>query len=310
MNSQNSKYTTSFIIVIRSAGERTADLCKKIADTNIGEYQVHVINETPFEEALRVSYDIGMNSEAEWLITIDADVIPREEFLNEISLLTKKVPEKLFTFKAMIYDKFFQKHRLAGFRVYRCSLLKEARSLVPENGKQIRPEQYTVNLMEKRGYRTKIFDYVVGLHDFEQFYEDIYRKAFFHATKHPHLIAENLPLWKKKSEFDDDFTVMMKGSVDGLLSSAKPTADINFFKERAKNALEELGIHEKKPVQLILSKSIQEVLKKNGEFYKDYSLKAAKEKVGVYGYVNGLIHHLGYLLETTGSVIQKKIEGK
>jgi len=299
-----------FTVVIRSAGERTTNLCKNIVCGEVKEDLVHLVKETPFEEALKASYSIGIKSNAKWLVTIDADVIPKKGFTKELNSIIQNVPDKLFSFKLMIFDKFFQKHRLAGFRVYRCSLLKEARSLVPENGKQIRPEQYTVNLMEKRGYRTKIFDYVVGLHDFEQFYEDIYRKAFFHATKHPHLIAENLPLWKKKSEFDDDFTVMMKGSVDGLLSSAKPTADINFFKERAKNALEELGIHEKKPVQLILSKSIQEVLKKNGEFYKDYSLKAAKEKVGVYGYVNGLIHHLGYLLETTGSVIQKKIEGK
>jgi hypothetical protein len=299
-----------FTVVIRSAGERTTNLCKNIVCGEVKDDLVHLVKETPFEEALKASYSIGIKSNAKWLVTIDADVIPKKGFTKELNSIIHNVPDKLFSFKLMIFDKFFQKHRLAGFRVYRCSLLKEALSLVPSNGEQIRPEQYTVNLMEKRGYKTKIFEYVVGLHDFEQFYRDIYRKAFFHATKHPDLVAESLTFWKKESAYDKDYIVMIKGVIDGLLSYEKPTADIRFFDNLAQKAISDLGLHEKDAAEENLPKSTIQLIKKNDTFFKEYSIKAAAERVKTYGKAKGIIHHFGYLLETTGKLIQKKINAR
>lgn len=300
---------SQFIVVIRSANERTMAACKTIVCNEIPEEKVHILQLTPFEEALRESYRIGINSGRKWLVTIDADLLPRQGFMERIALLSSGLSDKVFSFKAMIYDKFFSKHRLAGFRVYRCSMLKEALSLVPENGKQIRPEQYTVNLMEARGYQTKVFEYVVGIHDYEQYNKDLYRKAFFHATKHPQHVAENLAKWKELSNSDNDYRVMIKGAVDGLLSSESPTADLRFFKSHAEKALSELNITEKKPAEIdLIQNIIEKEIDEKGEFYKEYSMKAAKKRMEKYGNLAGAVHHIGFLMETAGKLIRQKID--
>lgn len=298
---------SNLIVVIRSAGERTAFACKTLVCNEIPAEQVQVLQLSPFEEALRESYRIGINSGNKWLITIDADVLPRKGFIDKIATLCLSVSENVFSFKAMVYDKFFSKHRMAGFRVYRCSMLKEALSLVPKNGEQIRPEEYTVKLMEANGYQRKVFEYVVGLHDYEQYYKDLYRKAFFHATKHPQQVAENLARWKVLSNSDNDYRVMIKGAVDGLLSDDSPKADIRFFKSYIENGLDELDISEKGDIDMDnLQNFIQEKLDEAGKFYKGHSFKAAKQRVDKNGKVAGIALHIGFLIETTGKLISKR----
>lgn len=298
---------SQFSIVIRSAGERTTSVCKNLVCNEVSAKQAHLIKLTPFEEALRESYRIGIDSGKKWLITIDADVLPRNGFMEKIASLSSGISDDIFSFKPMVYDKFFLKHRMAGFRVYRCSMLKEALSLVPKNREQIRPEEYTVNRMEANGFQTKVFEYVVGLHDFEQYYKDLYRKAFFHATKHPQQVAENLGKWKVLSNSDSDYRVMIKGAVDGLLSNDSPSADIRFFKSYIEKALGELEITEKGPIDMDnLQNFIKEKLDESGEFYKGHSLKAAKQRMDKYGKVAGSALHIGFLMETAGKVISKE----
>ncbi|MCG2590802.1 hypothetical protein [Rhodohalobacter sulfatireducens] len=123
-----------FIIVIRSAGERTTEACKQIILHELPEDDVVVIELTPFEEALRESYKIGIQSDKEWLITIDADVLPKNGFIREIQQLISNVSESLFACKPLIYDKILMKHRLAGFRIYRNRFLHEALNHIPGDG--------------------------------------------------------------------------------------------------------------------------------------------------------------------------------
>lgn len=301
---------SQFTVVVRSAGERTTQACKNLVINEISEEQVHIIQLTPFEEALRESYRIGLKSGREWLITIDADVLPRKGFMKKMAVFSSEVGKNVFSFKAMVYDQFFLKHRLAGFRVYRCSMLEEALTLVPANGQEIRPEQFTVNKMKQRGYKTKIFEYVVGLHDFEQYNKDIYRKAYFHATKHPDLVAENMSYWKSKSNTDEDFKVMIKGAVDGLLSKDNPKADIRFFENLAQRALEDLNMAEKPSLNTDIEFKIEKTLEEYGLFFKGHSLTAAKKRMDKYGLVKGAAHHIGFILEATGKSLRKKIENR
>lgn len=301
--------TSNFIVVIRSAGERTRDVCKQIILNELPEQDVKIIELTPFEEALRESYKIGIQSNKEWLITIDADVIPRSEFISDISTLTNKVSDDLFAFKPMIYDKILMKYRLAGIRVYRNKYLKEAYEFIPDDGQQIRPEEYTVNIMEKEGYKTKIFEYVGGLHDFEQYYRDIYRKAFFHSTKHLSQVAELIEHWKKRSIEDPDYTVIVKGAVDGLLSKKKPKADLHFFEELTKKALKELDLVEKKALDLTdIESMVESKLSSVGIFSKEYTWNGIKKNVEKKGFLKGSLYTIGHILEAVGMKMKKKTE--
>lgn len=299
----------NFIVVIRSARERTRDVCKQIILNELPEQDLKIIELTPFEEALRESYRVGIKSKKEWLVTIDADVLPKKEFLSEISSLTQKVPDDLFAFKPMIYDKILIKHRLAGLRVYRTKFLRKAYEFIPLNGEQIRPEEYTVSKMEKEGYKTKIFEYVGGLHDFEQYYRDIYRKAFFHSTKHVAQVAELMDEWKMHSFEDLDYKVMVKGAIDGLLSEKKPKADLRFFEKMSRKALEELGLEEKEPLDPAdIESFVEEKLSNVEPFSKEYTWNGIKKNIMIKGFLNGTIYTAGHILEAIGVKLKEKTE--
>ncbi|TVR16973.1 MAG: hypothetical protein EA391_06360 [Balneolaceae bacterium] len=298
-----------FIVIIRSAGERTTEACKLLVRNELPADNIQVINLVPFEEALRESYRLGIESKKKWLITIDADVLPRPGFIKTISQKSDEISGNVFSFKAMVFDKFFIKHRLAGFRVYRTKLLSKALRLIPENGIQIRPEEFTVNLMEKKGYKTKVLEYVVGLHDFQQSYKDLYRKAFFHAVKHPKEIGENIAAWKELAKADDDYRVMLKGAVDGLLSKESPTADIRFFENLAEKALYTLSISEKQEANYTdIEHFLEEQMAEVGTFTKGHSWKSAKKRMRRYGKIKGITHHAAFLMEMSGKLIKKRIE--
>ncbi len=298
-----------FKIIIRSAGERTTEVCKLLVINEIPTDNVQIIKLLPFEEALRESYRLGIDSKTKWLITIDADVLPRPGFIKTIAKESGKFSEKVFSFKAMIFDKFFMKHRLAGFRVYRTELLNEALKLIPENGTQIRPEEFTVNMMEKKGYKTEVMEYVIGLHDYQQCYYDLYRKAFFHAVKHPKEVGENISAWKELSLADDDYRVMLNGAIDGLLSKESPTADVRFFKNLAVIALNELNINEKEEANFTdIEHFLEEQMAEVGTFNKGHSWKSAKKRMQRYGKIKGITHHAAFLMEMSGKLIKKRIE--
>lgn len=295
----------NFVIVIRAAGERTTDICRQIVINELSEKDVHVIECTPFEEALRESYRIGMKSNKKWMITIDADVLPREGFISVIESLTKNVSDKLFTFKAMIFDKLFLTHRMAGFRVYRNKYLHVAFDHIPADGEVVRPESYTIRKMEEAGFKTKIFEYVVGVHDYEQYYKDIYRKAYFHAAKHTSHVAESISVWKEKSETDSDYLAALKGAIDGLLAADQPKPDIRYFETTSENAIQNLGLIEKDEADPVKTMSlVSKILKEKGTFHKEYTIGGIRDKVKQQGLIKGTLHTLGYLLETAGSKIK------
>ena len=63
----------SVIVVIRASNERTFDLCKALCLAQ-GVESLSIVQEVPFEEALRKCYEIGIASNKKWMVTVDADV--------------------------------------------------------------------------------------------------------------------------------------------------------------------------------------------------------------------------------------------
>ncbi|WP_225852784.1 hypothetical protein, partial [Haemophilus parainfluenzae] len=58
-----------FIVVIRTAGERTFEACRALVAQQVCLDQIHVASEIPFELTLRRCYEIGIESGARWMIT-------------------------------------------------------------------------------------------------------------------------------------------------------------------------------------------------------------------------------------------------
>jgi hypothetical protein len=232
------------VVVIRSVKERTEELCKSLMiQQGVPEEQVHVLNVSPFSAAVKKSFEIGMASGKKWTLCNDADVLLRAGAIQTMLQLADEQPGNVCEVQSYVLDKFFGGQRKGGVHIYRSEFLPMALECIPAEGVNIRPEHHTLKMMQERGYPWVNLDYVVGVHDFEQDYEDIFRKCFVQAHKHQHYTKMFVGVWREKAAEDMDYRVALKGYARGLEHFGEVYID-NRQQEILK-AFEELGIKEK-----------------------------------------------------------------
>lgn len=237
--------TPVFVVVIRAAGERTFDACKTLVLKQVPHAVVHVVDERPFEAALRKCYRIGIETSAEWMVTLDADVLLRDEAINELLAEAMAMPPNHFQIEGMVYDKLTNRVRWAGYRCYRVQHLTVAECLIPPDRQEIRPESTTLERMAARGHPSRRSCKVYGIHDFEQSFSDIYRKTRVHSVKHQSWLYNLLPQWKIACIKDPDFRVALRAAADGLSDFNQSAIDARWYRTQAEVVLRELGLSEK-----------------------------------------------------------------
>jgi len=214
----NKQINEKLTVVIRCAGERTIALCKAlILEQGVLPDNLFVIREVPFSAAVRKGYEIGIERGLPWTLHLDADVLLRPGSIEKMLNLAEEQEQNVFQIQGQIIDKFFGGPRDAGNHLYRTSLLPAALPLIPEEGVDIRPETYILETMSEMGYPRVKVPYVVGLHDFEQYYKDIFRKSFVQAHKHLYRAELFVTIWQEGAEKDTDFQVALKGFAAGIV---------------------------------------------------------------------------------------------
>lgn len=299
-------------MIVRSANERTVDLCYKlIAEQGCNE-NIFFTSETPFSAALKKSYEIGISEGRPWTFCVDADVLLRPNSIQLLLNFAKVQEQHIFEVQGLIYDKFYDGPRQAGNHLYRTSLLPKAVKLIPEEGVDIRPEKYVLQEMKKLGYPNEKINHVLGLHDFEQYYEDIYRKSFIHAHKHLNFAQRMVTVWKKKMEMDKDFKVALNAFSEGIRNTEEIFVDKNqsLYIEK----FTELNIEEKKPIDdnFDLSTIENEIKDKMDSRYNsldsvvitqnrfDRYLQGFQKKIKKYGISKTLVLNVGLILFKMG----------
>lgn len=237
------------IIVIRGSGERTEGLCKKLVlDQGFTEEDIVLIREIPFSKALLNSFDMGMEYGKEWTFCVDADVLLRPGSIQEMISLADAQPKNVCQVQGYILDKFFGGVRKGGVHLYRTSYLNIVKEKVPKEGTDIRPESYALRQMAADGYPTSVVPYIVGLHDFEQYNYDIYRKAFVQAEKHLFRAELFIKLWKDRAADDPDYQTALQGFAGSIINQEEIFIDRN--QPLYKKNFETSGIQEKEEINL------------------------------------------------------------
>jgi len=197
-------------IVVRSADERTTTSCVVLLQELFPHHTIHVTNECPFSAAIRRTFAIALEEGREWTLCIDADVLATKDIyaLIEKSL---DVDQSVFQIQGLVLDKFIHCLRPAGNHLYRNAYMKQAMEHIPHEGTSLRPETDMLTQMARLGYPWKQVDVVVGLHDYEQYHHDIFRKCFVHAHKHSWLDTILEAFWESQSKKDDDYYVALLG---------------------------------------------------------------------------------------------------
>jgi hypothetical protein len=217
-------------LVIRSAGERTASICKRLAQLQgIPDDDMTVVREVPFESALRATYLTGLHVGKKWTATLDADVLLAEHAMAGLLWDAEQAPSNVAQIEGRVFDKVTGIYRQAGHRIYRTDCLAFAVERIPAPGAEIRPEFFTLQQLGRLGWPSRRVERVVGLHDFEQYYGDLYRKALLHSRKHSSLVPRFLERCALHMRSDPDFVVIQKGIQDGVLYSGPMAVDRRQF---------------------------------------------------------------------------------
>lgn len=235
-------------VIIRSVGERTESLTRSlIIAQGVPEKNVLVIRDAPFSMTLRKSFEQGIIQGRPWTFCVDADVLLRQGSVLEMLSVAERQNPKVFEMQGYILDKFFGGVRGGGVHLYRTELLNIALSEIPNEGLDIRPEYHTIKAMVKLGYYWKNIYYVVGLHDFEQYYSDIYRKACVYAHKHVHRSEPLLTFWRNNINFDKDYSVALFGFARGIEHAGPLSIDVT--NKAYLRDMRSLGIEEKQDIK-------------------------------------------------------------
>lgn len=212
--------------IIRSVGERTTDACTALLQEALGEdIPFRIVQVQPFTEALRQTIRTGMEFACTWTLVIDADVLISGTHLQAFLELRAQLPPEAFMLHACVWDKFFGRARWAGNRLYRTSLLACAESCVGREGENLRPEATLCHKMKEKGYRIFKSPLLIGLHDYEQGFEDILCKTVLFGRKHGKHRERLKAFWEQHRE-DPDYVA----ALDGL--AAAPSDDASLVLDR------------------------------------------------------------------------------
>lgn len=229
--------------MIRSVGERTEEICKRLLTEQLPGTEVVVIHETPFEKALRRCFDIGLEAKTDWLIAVDADHLLLPGAMQAMFSAAEKSPH--FHLQGKFRCKFSLSERDGGPRFYRVANLEMVKKKLAPVGAELRPESSMLMRIVGMGHPIEKVPYVTCLHDHEQWYVDIYRKGVMHGAKFHGWRETLLPEWKQRAEKDMDYHVLATGFESG---AGGILTDASIHRQAARLALKRLGIEEKQPL--------------------------------------------------------------
>lgn len=250
---------SNYQVIIRSAYERTEALCLHLIQQQVPVEQVVVIHERPFYYALQRSFEIGVEAGYEWTLCIDADVLVLPEVVQGLIAFAATQPPDSFGASGLVLDKFRMGLRRGGLHLYRTKLLPKALTAIRESNDiefQLRPETYVKHKMLALGYPWRLWDEAVGIHDYEQFYTDIYRKMVVRARKSSNEKDGFLAQALTYSLVDQDFLVATWGLRVGQGIQTPILLDSEQWRVEAALLLVANGIQEKDALDLVNTEAL------------------------------------------------------
>lgn len=242
-------HSNAVTVVIRSVGERTEKLCRElILAQGVPEDAVFVVHEVPFSESMRAAFKIGIDQNRPWTFCVDADTLLRPGSIAYMLKVAERQRSNVCEVQGLVLDKFFGGFRPAGNHWYRTAFLDRVISYIPEEGDAVRPETHALNQMQAAGYPWRKVPYVVGLHDFEQHYADIFRKCVVQAHKHKEFCPFFISFWHSRALADTDYRVALGGLARGIAYTGTVAIDVR--KDEYRLDLDQYGLEKKSDIPL------------------------------------------------------------
>lgn len=234
-------------VIVRSVAERTTDPCRHLLESQVPPENVVLVEDLAYENYVTGTYEVGMEHDRPWTLVVDADVLPRKSMVETFREIADGAAPELFASEAQVVDKFTGGPRGGGGTLYRTRLLETAFDLVPRSDDVARPETAAIRRMQERGYDAYYEgERVIGVHDFEQSYADIYRKANRYSRKDKHAVPVLCPYWRRRATDDADFEVMVAVTEWARRQQGSMSFEASQFEAAdVETLLDRLGLEEK-----------------------------------------------------------------
>jgi hypothetical protein len=265
-----------------------------------------IIDERPMHMAIARTFEIGIERNKEWTIEIDADLLLRPQGIIQLIERAKSLPSHSYFHYGMVFDKLTNGFRSAGHKVLRTAHLRTALMFLPQAKKEIRPDTFIRKSMAKKGYDYYRDLALVGIHDFEQSYFDLYRKGYLQGVKNRTKIDRFISQWPKNWQSDLDYKVIKGGMEDGLLDQNQLVLDPSFFLDKFESWKQSSLLMNEKKSLTNDSKLIQEFMQMT---MSDTMIEEFKKQVlsRKYHYHNRSNGGYGYRFMKFMDIIQTKI---
>lgn len=237
--------------MIRTVGERTSGACVEMVK-KLG-YDPQIITEYTHYAAVEKTYEIGLDSRGDWTFSVDADVILEPRMVESVLDDLFSSPEDVRVAHPGVVDKLYRLKRWAGIQVYRTDALDELRSIfkLKKQQRQLKIEGACISELRRRGRKVAFVKRVVGLHDYYQYYRDLYRKVYLNSIRNQDMNRKARKLWTYWCRFDDDYKVALAASDQALEESRDLTNSVNDFnREEIDEMLCRLNLEEKPEMPL------------------------------------------------------------
>jgi hypothetical protein len=236
-------------VVLRNCGERTIAEAARLIAPLVPADAFHRVSAVPFSKCLHESLRIGLEQHRPWTLCIDADVLVEARGIVNLREAALAAPTCVVELQGVVFDKFFNIERPAGNHLYRTSLLERMMAAIPPEGTSLRPETDAMNVLRSQGHPWLQTRDLVGLHDFEQYYRDIYRKCFVQAHKHREFLEYPKQYWLAMESADPDFLLATLAIADGVKAARAPAISKEFMDPTAiEDRMAAIGLCEKEPL--------------------------------------------------------------
>ena len=181
--------------IIRSSGERTTKLCVDSIKQHCLVKNVKVINESPFQEAMKKGVEVAKQNKFNWYLLVDADAVLIENWRDIVEPILddiKKNPRKyskVYEIDFDIKDRFIDKPiQRAVYLVNQKTDYLRMKCLDKTYGKT-KPEGSIRHEIEKMVYEYIYIKKIIAYHGFMQYKADIFNRFALRACRNPEYIS-------------------------------------------------------------------------------------------------------------------------
>lgn len=234
-------------VVVRTAGERTVEACVALADRQAPGIEVITIEEAPFARAVEVAFELGVDRGRDWTLCLDADVLLRTGALSALVAAADAADPDASCVEGRVCDLLLARHRPAGCHLYRTSVLPRALAACRFDAGAIRPERHVKDQLAALGHPLVWSDVVVGLHDAEQWYADVFRTAYVVAHKFAEEVEHWAGTWWREQGAAGDTDLLVAALAAGVAAASRevPTIDRRTYPDDIAQLLALVGLEER-----------------------------------------------------------------